>query len=90
MLVCSLLQQEQRYAAYSIILLFKNEDINLRFISHISAKNRDCIYGGLGKPEEFYYQDYSIISGDKEAAGFANVPFKVGGEILEGNSVKFY
>ena len=28
--------------------------------------------GDWGKPEEFHYQDYSIISGDKEATGFAN------------------
>ena len=43
--------------------------------------------GDWGKPEEFHYQDYSIISGDKEAPGFAGVPSKVRGEIHEGNSV---
>ena len=46
--------------------------------------------GDWDKPEEFYYQDYSIIYGDKEVPEFANVPSKVGGEIREGNSVKFY
>lgn len=46
--------------------------------------------GDWDKPEELHYQDYSIISGDKEAPGFANVSSKVGGQIHENNSVKFY
>lgn len=46
--------------------------------------------GDWDKPEEFHYQDYSIISGDKKAPGFANVSSKVGGQIHENNSVKFY
>ena len=48
MLVGCLLQQEQRYAAYSIILLFKNEDINLRF-----QKPRLYLWGTGISPNNF-------------------------------------
>ena len=46
--------------------------------------------GDWGKPEEFHYQDYSIISGDKEAPGFASVHLKSVGKFTKVIQFKFY
>ena len=45
-----------------VLLLFENEDINSRFISHISAKKPKLYLWGTGvRPEEFRNRDYSIF-----------------------------
>ena len=45
-----------------VLLLFENEDINSRFISHMSAKKPKLYLSETGvRPEEFRNQDYSIF-----------------------------
>lgn len=57
---------------FIVLLLFKNEDINSRFICTISAETEVIFMGDWYQPKEFHNQDYSIFfetesSGDVHA-----------------------
>lgn len=46
---------------FIVLLLFKNEDINSRFICTISAETEVIFMGDWYQPKEFHNQDYSIF-----------------------------